>query len=626
MIWTGARRRRAIAFGWGLTVLLSGLLLHGFVLEGISHRLRETGFGLVGRLFPRQPPKDQPVMVVDIDRATLAIMGPWPWPRERLAHLVEKIAAARPAVLGLDILLGEPGEESAAQRLATALRSTPTVLAAVLDPETATSTEITSLPLLFAGDARDIAMPQAPGLVLPPPLFLSAARGGIGLVSFLSGDEDTGQVVLSVPLAAMAEGKVLPGMATALLQTKFDAASLIIDNQRGRIRLGPLSIPLDDRLSLRLHHGPSDARRSRTVSAAALLGAESTAILKDKIVILGASAPEIGGLRPTVADPLMPSVQILADAAEQIIQGHAPVRPPHVRPIEMIAAALIAILGSLAVLGIGPLPAAAIAAFLSAAWILASVMAFSQQALLVDPLGPLLLGLVPVQVTALVLFSATLRERRAIERRFAQHLPAEVVARIADDPSRIRIDGEEREITALFTDIEGFTAMTERASAKDLIALLDTYVETTAGIVVAHGGMVDKVVGDAIHAFFNAPMDCADHPLKALTCARALIAATETLRGTDLGAKLGLGRTRIGIETGPAILGDVGGGRKLDYTAHGPAINAAAKLEAANKTFGTTILIGPGAASRLIGERLQAVGEWQASASSKAAQIYTIDH
>lgn len=614
-----------MALAMGLVVFAAGLFLQQLVLDHQSQRLRETGFATLARYFPRQPPKDQPVMVVDIDRATLAIMGPWPWPRERLAHLVEKIAAARPAVLGLDILLGEPGEESAAQRLATALRSTPTVLAAVLDPETATSSDVTPLPLLFAGEARSVAMPQAPGLVLPPPLFLAAARGGIGIVSFLSGDEDTGQVVLSVPLAAMAEGKVLPGMATALIQTKFDAASLIIDNQRGRVRLGPLSIPLDDRLSLRLHHGPSDARNSRTVSAAALLGAESTAILKDKIVILGASAPEIGGLRPTVADPLMPSVQILADAAEQLIQGHAPVRPPYAFWFETIAASLIAILGSVGVLIIGPLPAAAIAAALSGSWILTSVMAFSQRALLLDPLGPLLLGLVPVQVTALVLFSATLRERRAIERRFAQHLPAEVVARIADDPSRIKIDGEEREITALFTDIEGFTAMTERASAKDLIALLDTYVETTAGIVVAHGGMVDKVVGDAIHAFFNAPMDCPDHPTRALDCARSLVAATEVLRTTPLGAKLGLGRTRIGIETGAAILGDVGGGRKLDYTAHGPAINAAAKLEAANKTFGTTILIGPGAASRISGEKLQAVGEWQASASSKAAQIYTID-
>jgi adenylate cyclase len=140
--------------------------------------------------------------------------------------------------------------------------------------------------------------------------------------------------------------------------------------------------------------------------------------------------------------------------------------------------------------------------------------------------------------------------------------------------------------------IEGFTAMTERATPPDLIALLDAYFDVATRIVTDHGGMIDKIVGDAIHAIFNVPFALQDHPRRAVDSALALLEATEEVRRSPLEQALQLGRTRVGIETGPAIVGDVGGSRKLDYTAHGNAINAAARLEAANKELGSAICIG----------------------------------
>ena len=187
------------------------------------------------------------------------------------------------------------------------------------------------------------------------------------------------------------------------------------------------------------------------------------------------------------------------------------------------------------------------------------------------------------------------------ERRFALHLPPEVVRRIVANPREIKLAGESRVVTALFTDIEGFTALTERAGPEAVVALLDRYVDTVAEIIVSHGGMVDKIVGDAVHAFFNAPLDLPDHAEKAVTCAVAIIKATEELRLDPEIAPMGLGRTRIGIETGPAILGDVGRGAKRDYTAYGRAVNLAARLEEANKEFGSSIALGPGTAAALGG-------------------------
>jgi adenylate cyclase len=212
---------------------------------------------------------------------------------------------------------------------------------------------------------------------------------------------------------------------------------------------------------------------------------------------------------------------------------------------------------------------------------------------------------------------------RLLRLSFEQHLAPEVVRRIAADPGALRLRGETREITALFTDIESFTSMTERAEPGDLVALLDTYFDVATRIVTDHGGMIDKIVGDAIHAIYNAPFELEDHAGRAVASALALLEASEQVRKSPLGQRLRLGRTRVGIETGPAIVGDVGGSRKLDYTAHGNAMNAAARLEAANKDLGSSICIGPGTAMRLDPATLRQIGTLTLRGQSGQIKVYT---
>jgi adenylate cyclase len=238
---------------------------------------------------------------------------------------------------------------------------------------------------------------------------------------------------------------------------------------------------------------------------------------------------------------------------------------------------------------------------LALAWVVAAAGLSLGGLWLTDPVAPVLMVMIASQAAALAHFVVTYRQRQAIERRFALHLPPAVVRRIADNPSELKLAGETRTITVLITDIEGFTSLTERAGAEAIVALLDRYIDLVAGIVVAHGGMVDKIVGDAVIAFFNAPLDLEDHAVKAIACARAIAEATEALRASPDMQRLGLGRTRIGIETGSAVLGDVGRGTKRDYTAYGRAVNLASRLEAANKHFGSAIAIGPGTAAAVEG-------------------------
>jgi adenylate cyclase len=173
-----------------------------------------------------------------------------------------------------------------------------------------------------------------------------------------------------------------------------------------------------------------------------------------------------------------------------------------------------------------------------------------------------------------------------------QLLPAAVVSRLAEDPHLLRLTGERRQVTALFTDLEGFSGLTNSLPPEMLISTLDAYFTAVSDVVLRHGGMIDKIVGDAVHALFNAPLDQQGHVDAALSAAAEIAARTEALRAT-----LPIGRTRIGIETGPAILGDVGSGARIDYTAHGPAVNLAARLQEAGKSLGAAVVIGPAAAA-----------------------------
>ena len=298
-------------------------------------------------------------------------------------------------------------------------------------------------------------------------------------------------------------------------------------------------------------------------------------------------------------------------------------RPFWLGPAEFAAAAALGALALLLAARLRPATGALIVLMLAMIWPGAALAAGPAAGLLADPAGPVVVMLVAFAAAALARFAQEEWRARLLRASFEQHLAPEVVRRIAAEPARLRLRGELRDVTSMFTDIEGFTAMTERAEAGDLIALLDTYFDVVTRVITEHGGMIDKIIGDAVHAIFNAPFELPEHPARAIDCALTLLTASETVRHSPLGRSLGLGRTRIGVETGPAIVGDVGGARKLDYTAHGNAVNTAARLEAANKELGSSICIGPGTAARVDAARLRPIGRITVRGRSRPVDVFT---
>jgi adenylate cyclase len=563
---------------------------------GLLVPAREAARDALLRTLPR-PAAELPVLVVEVDRESLAAIGPWPWPRVVLAGLVERLAEAGAAALALDLLLAGPDRNSPsvlAERLAEvtgrslvpgeplpdhdaalarALALLPAALGFVLAPE-ASAPPPARQGWAVLGDPGGLA--GAPGAVGPLPV-LAGAAAGLGAISL------TGAPVREVPLAVTVAGEVRAGLALEAVRLALGAPTPVLRMTAAEIALGGAVLGPGPALAVRLH--PARAAVP-AVSALALARGEVPAeAVAGRIVLLGGAAPELGALRETAFAALVPSVRIQAEAVAQILQGWLPHEPGWGRVAEAGAALVLGVAGAAAAAALPPVLAAAVVTALAVLPPALAALAL-MGGMLLDPVPALAAIVLAGAVSGIAAFAALRRARARLVQRFAQHLAPAVVARIAASPGLLRIAGERRRMSFVFTDIEGFTALAERLPPERVVALLDAYLAEAGEIAVAHGGAIDKVVGDALHVMFGAPLPQEDHARRALDCAVALAA----FGARFMSREPGFGRTRVGVSTGEAVVGDVGGGRKLDYTAHGTPVNLAARLEAANKTLGTSVL------------------------------------
>jgi adenylate cyclase len=607
------RRYRAYVLPALMSIVL--IAAWAFGVGSIRDLVRESAFDV---LLPwvTVRPAEPALIVVDIDRETLAQYGPWPWRRTTLAALMRAVAEAKPLAVGLDILLD--GAAAGDDDIAAAVRLAPTVLGFVMDD--ASHEAVRAPALLLRG------RPQLPDIwkaapASGPPTAVGAVAAGLGALALLP---DADGRIRRVPLLVNTAGILRPGLAVDLLRVGLGASSLLLEAAPPALRAGPLALPLDRDAQFRIVPSRPAWWARRTIPAAAVMNdVAARERLAGQVVLIGSGAPEVGGLRVTPVSAATPTVQIQADALERLLLGPRPHTPSFVRAFEVMAAIGLALVAAALSLRLPPLRGTLLMAAAGLAWVAGAAAVSRLQEVLLDPAGPVVLAVAAFGLFSLAAYVDNEQRAQALRQRFEQHLAPAVVRQLLENPHLLRLGGEMREVTALFTDIEGFTAMTERAEASRLVALLDLYLDAVTRVVLAHGGMVEKIVGDSVHAIFNAPVDLPDHPRRAFECARAILAASDDVRAKPLARELGLGRTRVGLETGMVIVGDVGGGRRLDYTAHGTAMNTAARLEAANKGLGTSICIGPTAAARLDPAAIRPLGPLALRGLSGPIEVFT---
>jgi len=588
-----------------------------------------------------------PVRVVEIDDASLERIGQWPWPRSIIRDLVARLGELGAAAIALDIVFAEPDRMSPARLAeqwpqvfdsnAAALRDLDTDR--MLADTAARYPVVGGFALTRSGDRDPVKVKAAFAEVgvdtaasvrgYPAALrnidVLEAAFSGLGSFSV---PVESGSVVRRLPLVQRQDAQLVPSLSLEALRVASRADTIALRGTAAglqRVRVGRVEAPVTHDGRLWLHD--TGAVAARRLPAWRLLadGADGETLrsrLRGHVVLVGTSAAALGDRVRTPLRPDVPAVTVHAQAIEQMLLGAHLARPAWAPPAELLAAVL---LGLVLVWLMPKLPvatAAAAAVVLVALPVAAGAAGFARHGLLLDPLPAVLaVAAVYVAMTA-ALFLFTELRRRGIQRAFGQYLAPALVAQLAEDPERLRLGGETRQMTFLFSDIAGFTALTETTEPEKLVALVNAYLEGACRVVLAHGGTIDKIVGDALHVMFNAPTDQPDHAARAVRCALALEAFSTDFRARRQAEGVEFGVTRIGINSGPAVVGNFGGGGRFDYTAHGDSINTAARLEAANKQLGTTICVAASAAAQCDGVAFRPIGVLWLRGKTTGTEVY----
>ncbi|EJZ18066.1 adenylate/guanylate cyclase domain-containing protein [Rhizobium sp. Pop5] len=552
----GSRRLRLLVLSLSVLVAIS------FLSRLPAWSLLELkSFDYLSTVDDPRPPPDGPVIVA-IDEPSLAdINAQWPWPRSLHAELITQLRAAGARVIGLDIIMAEPSNPGNDAAIAKAV-----------GPD-----------IVLAGDETLIETPQASQLIRATPLPQLTEAGAV-----------TG--IASIDLSGDAIFRRIPGYE--------DGFAAMLAKASGAAHA---SLPAGQLIQ---SFGP--ARSYPTVSYYQALDPKSLLppdYFKDRVVLVGLSlqnAPEIdkGGV-DAFATPytvhtgkLVSGVEVQATIYDNIRRGLsiAEARLPTVAACILISVLLAAATvwrstGWLTIVT----SAAAILAFAAV-----SFAGIRLTHVFVSPLGPVVAYISVAFGQAAFDYAEERRNKRQITRAFAQYISPDLVRRLSNDPSQLKLGGERRTLSVLFSDVRGFTTIAEtmKDDPEQLTGLINRLLTPLSDVVMDHGGTIDKYMGDCIMAFWNAPLDDPDHALHAVRASLAMQAAISRLNSqlereaAARGGKPHVLKMGVGINTGECIVGNMGSTRRFDYSCLGDSVNLASRLEGASKNYGVALLLG----------------------------------
>lgn len=620
-----------------LHIIVTAAVLTAAVLLRIADpdpvaRLRLSVFDTYLGLKPRQADPAFPVRIVDIDEASLAKVGQWPWPRSELAEIVERLADAGATTVAVDLILAEPDRlspDALARQTETRPELAPVVAGLRALPSNdellATAMEKRPVVLGFAGDMAATHTPRAPKAAFAtagddPRLFVPRFTGAIEPLSVLA-EKAAGegavnwlpardQIVRTVPLLVSAGGTLAPSLSLEALRTGLGETTAFVRASGGSrilsfgqqtgietVRVGQTVLPTMSDGQLWLNFARPDPRRY--IPAHTLLdGTFDPDAIEGRHILIGASATGLLDLRATPLASSVPGVEIHAQALEQMLQGAHLTRPPLATGAEIAFLILAGLLVAVLIRRTGPLAAAGIGMAAIAAVALGSWLAFARGGYLFDPVYPSLALIALYLAGSLLSYVRTETDRAAVKRAFGHYVAAPLVDELARDPSRLRLGGETRDVTLLFADVRGFSRLSEGMDAEQLIRFVNRLFTPLSDIILDHRGTIDKFMGDAVMAFWNAPVAAPDHAAAACRAALAMQHALTRLNREEAALRAAAGRPfapiriGIGLNTGACCVGNVGSPQRFDYSVLGDVVNVAARIESATKTYRVPIIVG----------------------------------
>lgn len=590
-------------------------------LLGLLDTFEGRTWDLRARAFARPGKATSEIAVILLDQESLDWakneMGlAWPWPRELYGVVTDYCRAAGAKALVFDVLYTEPSAYGVEddERFAQAARDNQKVVGAVHLAQaeggsTSWPVDISSPPLavggldgwLAAAGAQSLSFARA---TFPIPEYASAVR----LLANTNLVPDADGVYRRAALFSLFDGRPVPAMGLGAWMAGGTGAQGV-SIRPGALTVGDHAVPIDQegRAILRFR-GPTKTHRALRAAAVARSGIQllndekpevDPAELQDKYVFFGFSAPGLFDLRPTPMAGSYPGVEVHVTMLDNLLSGDFMRAAP-------LAASIALLL--LLCLGAGIAASAASGALPNALVYLLAIPIAPGLALGAYALGMWLqlvalemgVGLTLV-VASLASYATEGRQKRYIKNAFRQYLSPTVIEELIAHPERLRLGGERRELSIFFSDLQGFTSLSEALTPEDLTTLLNEYLSAMTDIIQEEGGTIDKFEGDAIIAFWNAPLEQPDHPVRAVRAALRCQAQLAELRpvfrarvGKDL-------LMRIGLNTGPAVVGNMGSRTRFDYTMLGDSVNLAARLEGVNKQFRTYTMVSAAVMNRIGG-------------------------
>ena len=547
------------------------------------------------------PPPPADVVVVAVDEKSIKRYGRWPWPRKLQARLIAALKREGAAVIALDIIYLQPQDAAQDQALAQALAAPGAPVIGgyffrgepiTLGPDAAVGyLKQSRIGIVWeTPDARRELVHAFPFVESNQP-DLAQLFGGLGFFNYIP---DLDGLIRNAPLVLGYDGDFYPSLPLAALARYLKAPiklRLSVDGAE-EILLGSHRIPLDGpgRLAVNFYNG---ARRISFLSAGDVLdGALAPDVFRSRLVFVGITELGIADVRPTPIDPSFPGIGVHATVAGNILQGFYLHQDSRTVLVDTVLMALIPFL-MVALMSRLARVAWMIAAFvvtLAGVWLL-----FYE---IVTTTGLLISLTYPVIAASIGYFTfqtyhvlVTQRQSRYLRHAFSTYVAPALVERLIRNPEALALTGEKRIISVLFSDIRGFTTLSESLSAEVLVPVLNRYLGPMTDIVMSESGTLDKYIGDAVMALYNAPLDVPDHAARAARSAIRMLQALEGLNEgfmRDLGRRLDIG---VGIHTGEAVVGNMGSSVRFDYTAIGDTVNLASRLEGQTKVYGVSIIL-----------------------------------
>ncbi len=614
-------------FGYARLVCLA--LLIGIAALRIAdfapiEEIRVRTFDTYQRIDPRKKLATSPVTIVDIDEPSLAKLGQWPWSRTRIADMVANLTRLGAVVIAFDVIFAEPDrlnpdvaadtfrnldEETKTklralpsndQVFADAMRKSRVVLGesglAEVQSELDKTLPVTGLAMLGEDPQRFIF--KFPGLLRNTPVLEQAATGR----GMLTINPERDGIVRRVPMVMLAQGVTMPSLSFEVLRVISGSDTILMKADQAGIKsigVKGFQIPTDLNGQLWVHFARRDT--SLYVSAANVLeGSVAPEKIRGKLVLIGTSAVGLNDIKTTPVSRAMPGVEIHAQVLESALTHAVLSEPNYGIALEFIAAIVLGILVLIFAPQFGPFTLVGVGALFATLLIGTSWYYYQHYRLLIDFTYPLMSTTAIYLALIFFSFVREQKQRRQIRSAFGQYLSPALIEQLAQSPEKLVLGGEEREMTIMFSDVRGFTTISEsyKHDPQGLTTLMNRFLTPLTNAILARKGTIDKYMGDAIMAFWNAPLDDTEHQLNACEAAVDMLERIDDLnQQREFEAKQG-GHAYIplnvgvGLNTGVCVVGNMGSDLRFDYSVLGDSVNLASRLEGQSKEYGFPIIVG----------------------------------